>query len=290
MGYMSIDNLYKNQQVLMFKEVYVMEKIHGTSAHIKYERQYLPLTYFPGGVKLELFKEIFNDDSLLENFTKIYTEYPITVYGEAYGGSCQKMSETYGKELRFIVFDVKIGERFLNVEDAEEIAKSLGLEFVWYTKCSTDIEVLNQMRDRDSEQAIRNGIGTGKKMEGIVIRPIVELSQNNGKRIICKHKRDDFSETKTPRIVDSEKLKVLSDANAVAEEWVTHMRMDHILDKITKPHGYETIPQVITAMIEDITREGEGEIEWSKDVNKAISNRTVAMYKARLSEEFNKNI
>ena len=36
MGYMRIDNLYKNQAVLSFKEVYALEKVHGTSAHIHY--------------------------------------------------------------------------------------------------------------------------------------------------------------------------------------------------------------------------------------------------------------
>ena len=34
MGYMHIDNLYKNVTIMLFKEAYVLEKIHGTSAHI----------------------------------------------------------------------------------------------------------------------------------------------------------------------------------------------------------------------------------------------------------------
>lgn len=34
MGYLHIENLYKNQTVLMFKELYALEKLHGTSAHI----------------------------------------------------------------------------------------------------------------------------------------------------------------------------------------------------------------------------------------------------------------
>ena len=39
MAYMHIDNLYKNQEVLLFKECYAMEKIHGTSAHIRSKRE-----------------------------------------------------------------------------------------------------------------------------------------------------------------------------------------------------------------------------------------------------------
>ncbi len=33
----------------------------------------------------------------------------VTIYGEGFGGKMQGMSDTYGKELRFVAFDVKIG-------------------------------------------------------------------------------------------------------------------------------------------------------------------------------------
>lgn len=39
MGYMHIDNLYKDARVLSFKHVYALEKIHGTSAHIYGQRR-----------------------------------------------------------------------------------------------------------------------------------------------------------------------------------------------------------------------------------------------------------
>ena len=34
MAYQHIDNLYKNQDILKFKECYALEKIHGTSASV----------------------------------------------------------------------------------------------------------------------------------------------------------------------------------------------------------------------------------------------------------------
>ena len=37
MAYHHIDNLYRNQDVLLFKEVYALEKIHGTSAHVSFK-------------------------------------------------------------------------------------------------------------------------------------------------------------------------------------------------------------------------------------------------------------
>ena len=34
MGYRHIDNLYKNQDILLFRECFALEKIHGTSANV----------------------------------------------------------------------------------------------------------------------------------------------------------------------------------------------------------------------------------------------------------------
>lgn len=84
------------------------------------------------------------------------SEKDIIIYGEAYGGKLQGMSHIYGKELRFIVFDVKIGYNWLSVPDAEAIASNLGLEFVFYEEVSATVELLNLARDRYSEQARRN--------------------------------------------------------------------------------------------------------------------------------------
>ena len=47
MGYLHIDNLYKAQDILNFKTCYALEKIHGTSAHLKWDNG--ELTFFSGG-------------------------------------------------------------------------------------------------------------------------------------------------------------------------------------------------------------------------------------------------
>jgi hypothetical protein len=212
----------------------------------------------------------------------------ITIYGEACGGKLQGMSGTYGKELRFIVFEVLIGEHtWLDVPTAEKIATRLGLEFVPYEIVSTDIESLNAVRDKDSEIAVRRGCGSGKKREGVVLRPLIEVRKNNGDRIMAKHKRDDFRETKTPREVDPNKAKVLEEVNAISEEFVTPMRLVHVLDgfKVNgELPGMEKIPDIIKAMVEDVMREGSGEVVDSKDARKAIGTRTVMLFKNLLKQ------
>ena len=280
MAYKHIDNLYKNQEILMFKECWAMEKIHGTSAHIAWKNGVVK--FFSGGVKHELFLKIFDADELKVIFETLGLE-DVVIYGEAHGGNCQAMSDTYGKELRFVTFEVKIGNAWLCVPAADEFLVPFGLEFVSYNKISTDIESIDRERDSFSIQAERRGI-EGKQREGVVLRPLIELRKNNGERIVAKHKSDNFRETHTKRkIIDPDKLKILSEANAIADEWVTPMRLSHILGKIEAP-SMNQMGDIIKSMIEDVKREGDGEIVWYRDVGKAIGSRTAQMVKAYFQE------
>jgi len=283
MGYMHIDNLYKNMDILMFRECYAMEKIHGTSAHIKFYND--NITFFSGGERHELFVSIFNHDELKEKFLELGHQ-DIIVYGEAYGGKCQGMKETYGNKLKFIVFEVKIGDTWLNVPNAHDVATKLGLEFVHYEKVPTEVHVLNILRDAPSVQAVRNGIMKPMPREGIVLRPLEEVTKNNGQRIICKHKSEKFMETKTPRKVNPDKMIILREANEIAEEWVTPMRLNHVLDKIENKN-IENTGNIIKAMVEDIERESSGEVIMSKEAKTAISKKTAMMFKEWLKRGLN---
>jgi len=362
MGYLHIENLYrpKAQVLLLFRECYALEKIHGTSAHItfKYDNTELGIDeipvgwrpkFFSGGESYDKFVSLFNAAELcvaVKNLG-IPIDKEITVFGEAYGGKCQGMSGTYGKELKFIVFDVQVGDCWLNVPDAEDVAKKLGLEFVYYKKCSlvapntddgnrsdadaidyapsnrttvTYLKEIDDERDAPSVQAIRNGISkffpqpegshfvygsepknhkyskvlkglveNPKTREGVVLRPLVEMTLNDGSRIIVKHKGDAFKETATPRpVVDPTKLKVLDEANAIANEWVTQTRLEHVLQKLPAPHDMKMIPQLIQAMTEDVLREAEGEIVVSDAAKKAIGKKAVELFKATLNSQISK--
>lgn len=285
MSYLHIPNLYKNQEILLFKECYALEKIHGTSANFSWNGSVL--AFHSGGESHARFITLFDAAAIQTKLIDLgFKDRKVTVYGEAYGGSQQGMSHTYGTVLKFVAFDVCLDEGFwLNVPEAAEFCKGLGIEFVPFIKISTDLKDLDAQRDADSEQAVRNGIGTGKKREGVVLRPLVELTKSGGTRIITKHKRDEFRETASPRVVDDPaKLKVLEDANKIASEWVTMTRLEHVLDKIPD-HGMEKIPVIISAMVEDVTREAKGEIMDNDTTRKAIRTKTVTMYKDYLKSK-----
>ncbi len=283
MGYLHIENLYKNQDILMFRECYAMEKIHGTSAHVSYNPETDEVKFFSGGEKHERFALLFDEPALKSEF-KDALEHQTTFYGEAYGGKQQGMGATYGKDLKFVVFDVKIGEHWLSVPQADQLATSLGFEFVAYRLVKTDIDTLDRERDLNSTQATRNGIDGDKIREGVVLRPIVELTTNRGSRIICKHKRAEFRERKTIPEVDPAQRELLAKASAIADEWVVPMRMDHVLDKLGNPTEMRDTGKVIAAMVEDVMREADDFIVDSKACRKAIGGAAAKMYKDRVTK------
>lgn len=282
MGYMHIDNLYKNQTILSFRECFAMEKIHGTSAFVQWSLR--ACSFSPGGENYYRFKSLFAAELLEERFASIGHE-SMVIYGEAYGGSQQAQSHRYGTELRFVAFEVSVGGVWLAVPQAQSVAKQLGLEFVHYTRIPTTLEAINAERDAPSEQARRNGVVGEWHREGIVLRPPFEVRLNNGDRVIAKHKRDDQRETRSPRqVLDPAQLVVLKQANAIAEEWVTPTRLSHVLDKLGCV-SIEQTRELIAAMIEDVAREGAGEFVDSREARTAIGKRAAQLFHAKLKAE-----
>ena len=281
MGYMHIDNLYKDQRILLFRECFAMEKIHGTSARVAWRAD--GLHFSSGGEKHERFVKLFDEVKLRELFG-VLGHADVTVYGEAYGGSQQAQKWRYGESLRFVAFEVEIGGVFLAVPQAHDVVAKLGLEFVHYVKVSTDLPSLDAERDAPSEQAKRNGVvDCDKPREGVVLRPLVELKDNAGSRIISKHKRDEERETASPRkVVDPDKFQVLTRATEIADEWVTPTRLAHVLDKLDPNAGIERMRDVIVAMTEDVLREGSTEIVDSREARAAIGKKTAELFKDRL--------
>jgi len=288
MSYMEIDNLYKSQDILLFRNIWSMEKLHGTSAHIGWEPEG-GMHYFQGGTNRDSFLKLFDQEKLKVMFEEYVAErsvekFPVTVYGEAYGGKLQGMSATYGKDLKFAAFEVKIGDHWLVVPAADKVSRRFGFDFVPYKMILGTLEAVELSLYEDSEQAIKNGMGPGHLREGIVLRPPIEVVKNNGARIMAKHKNPKFSETKTPREVDPAKMKILADAEAIAEEWVTPMRLVHVLDAFPEPWDMKITGDVIRAMIADVLKESKGEIIDSKEAHTAIGSRTAKLFKEKLNQ------
>jgi len=287
MAYRDIPNLYKSRHILLFKEAIASEKIHGTSANVSFKSENIgsELKFFSGGANHMLFMEFFNREKLLENFKKLGQD-NVTVYGEAYGGKLQGMRKTYGDKLYFTAFEVRIGGIWLSVEKAQNVCSKLGIEFVPYERIPCNMKAIDAERARPSVVSKWRIGAEDKEREGIVLRPIEEMALNNGGRIIVKHKNENFSERKSKRDtkVTKEELEVIKKANDIAEEWVTPMRLRHVIDSIESSTGIkvesmENTKAVMTAMIADVLRESKDEIVDSKQARTAMCRMTAKLLK-----------
>ena len=108
------------------------------------------------------------------------------LYGEGYGAKIQKGGGNYRQDQDFVLFDVKIGDCWLQRADVEDVAGKLCLDVV---------PIIGEGTLHDAIAATKYGIVStwGEfQAEGIVARPKTELKTRNGHRIITKIKCRDF--------------------------------------------------------------------------------------------------
>lgn len=109
------------------------------------------------------------------------------LYGEGYGARIQKGGGNYRPDQDFVLFDVKVGDFWLQRGDIEDVAATLGIDVVPIIGRGT----LRQMVEM-AETGFQSRWGDFPA-EGIVARPAVELMTRAGKRIITKIKHRDFA-------------------------------------------------------------------------------------------------
>lgn len=110
----------------------------------------------------------------------------VCLYGEGVGPGIQKGGGGYGKDKKFVLFDVLVGTYWLQRSDVEAIAIALGCEIAPVLKTCTLIEAV---------EFVRNGFNStwgDFVAEGIIARPLVPLTNRHGERVITKLKHRDF--------------------------------------------------------------------------------------------------
>jgi len=167
------------------------EKVDGTNIRImidgenitfggKTDRAQIPANLvtelnnmFLGLLKRKVIEEIF--------------DCPVCLYGEGYGAKIQKGGGNYIPDKQsFILFDIKIGECWLQRKDIEDIAEILNIKTVPIIGIGTLYDAIEKTRKGFNSQW-GNFVS-----EGIVLRPEIELKTRNNQRIITKIKHKDF--------------------------------------------------------------------------------------------------
>jgi ATP-dependent RNA circularization protein (DNA/RNA ligase family) len=127
-------------------------------------------------------------------FEQKFGETAVTLYGEGYGAKIQKGGGLYREDVGFILFDVMVGETFLDREGVEDIAKAFGLDVVPIVLEGTIQEAVEYVKAHPKSVVAKQELET----EGLVGVPKVRIFDHRGNRIIVKVKVKDFADSSQP--------------------------------------------------------------------------------------------
>ena len=142
--------------------------------------------------EVKLLQEIGDVEKLIEAFTydAKKPEDECIIFGETYGKGMQKSGGRYCKDrLKFICFDIKIGNTWLKRDAVEDICRKLGIDVVPY---------LGEMTLDEAIALVKTGFlskvseDSTLEAEGVVLRAPLGILDRMGRRIITKVKTVDF--------------------------------------------------------------------------------------------------
>lgn len=123
-----------------------------------------------------------------EKFAKYETD--IILYGEGFGKGIQEKGKLYSDKQDFILFDkaYRRGNKYIFVDDDEltRTAEEFEIMRVPIVACATLPEIINLVKD-----GLYSSFGNFYA-EGVVAKPLYEMSDRYGHRIITKIKHNDF--------------------------------------------------------------------------------------------------
>jgi len=164
------------------------EKVDGTNIRVMIDKDKIRF----GGKTDNAQIPAFLVDKLQERFFSqtdlLFSMFPDggCLYGEGYGSRIQKGGGNYRSDQDFVLFDVRVGEWWLQRDSVVEVAGKLGLDIVPIIGKGTLPEMVNMTKEGFAS------IWGDFEAEGIVARPLTELHTRSGRRIITKIKHRDF--------------------------------------------------------------------------------------------------
>lgn len=165
------------------------EKVDGTNVRVMFDGSQITFGGKTDDAQIPALLVIRLQDMFLpqiETFKEKFAD-GVCLYGEGYGAKIQKGGGNYRQNQDFVLFDVKIGDWWLERSSVEEIASTMSLDIVPIIGTGTLYDMVEKTR------CGFNSIWGNFKAEGIVARPVCELKSRNGSRIITKLKNRDFN-------------------------------------------------------------------------------------------------
>lgn len=188
-----LDGQYSTPEFAMLAECQWQwtEKVNGTNIRIEWGPSSAQTVTFGGKTEnaqiparlISVLQTLFPSDK----FEDAELKDDLILYGEGYGAKIQKGGGNYISDgCNFVLFDIRIGDWWLERDAVEDVAERLGINRVPIVGEGT----LSQM-----VEVVKTGLRStwgNFEAEGIVARPIVQLFNRKGERIITKVKGKDF--------------------------------------------------------------------------------------------------
>ena len=133
-------------------------------------------------------QELFGGDINEQLFEQKFGETPAVLFGEGYGPKIQN-GGAYRSDVSFILFDVylPVTDLWLRRDAIEDVARFFGVDVVPVIMTGTLEEAVAFVKTKP-----KSTIGSAN-MEGLVCKPLVDMLDRRGRRIIVKVKARDFS-------------------------------------------------------------------------------------------------
>jgi hypothetical protein len=168
------------------------EKVDGTNVRVIWDGHKVSFNGRTNNAQMpmpliERLTELFGGNENEELFEQKFGETQVVLYGEGYGGKIQS-GGAYNPTQDFILFDVRVGDVWLQRENIEEIAKSFNLQVVPIVLEGTISMAVSFIETKPKSLISKQE----KEMEGVVGVPKARLTDFRGSRIIVKIKVEDF--------------------------------------------------------------------------------------------------
>lgn len=171
---------------------YFTEKVDGTNIRIMWDGNRVTFGGKTNNAQIhsvlyEKLQVIFLNEPVEQIFEEVFGETSACLYGEGFGAKIQKSGGNYKADGNdFALFDVLVGDWWLNRNDVEDIAAKFDLTIVPIVGTGT-LEDMSEMVAKGFNSQWGDFLA-----EGIVAKPIIELYNRSGKRVITKLKHKDF--------------------------------------------------------------------------------------------------
>lgn len=190
--YRKIIGLNEPYEMLKNIEWYGTEKVDGTNTRICWDGHRISILGHTDKSQLpnhlvDYLSKLFLTPEMEYVFEQIFEDKEVVIYGEGYGNKIQADGEKYTNDVGFIVFDININGFWLLRENVENICERLNLSIVPI--------VFRGTLDEAKKFVLNHPISTlsnEHEMEGLVLRPKVQLYDVKGHLITCKLKYRDI--------------------------------------------------------------------------------------------------